>query len=355
MKKYFLTTFILIFIMAPIFSQNVRVWKRLYNKAQSVKEKRNKVEQMYRVADESFKRFVIEILDEQVSYGTVKNKLVKKDYEQWIAATVKIVAKLKIAESVERIKKVLGNIDTPLTLGQIYLDMAKTENKELIPWFNRLLYDFNLQHSQGGTVGKEPIIDGMIQALAVFNDPSSFPYVFYVAMPNYEERIRNRADQLLKNISNDPAPLCKEIILEEQDKNVRMQALKYGYESESSNEDKADMAIAALFQEVNIIGEKDAVQKLLKKEVEDLAIQYIKALKTTNPNAVKAIEAKWFRDRKVKNIRVEDTNHMINMVEALQSIATDDAVILLTTKLAYFNEKVSADFGTGYGEKEGQK
>ncbi|MCG8571948.1 MAG: hypothetical protein MJB14_17575, partial [Spirochaetes bacterium] len=45
----------------------------------------------------------------------------------------------------------------------------------------------------------------------------------------------------------------------------------------------------------------------------------------------------------------------INMVEALQSIATDDAVILLTTKLAYFNEKVSADFGTGYGEKEGQK
>lgn len=358
MKKYltYLAIFLIV-VTANSYSQgNVKLWKTLYGQAKTVKQKRDKIKEIEKIATEDFTDLILDILDEQVSYGDENRGFWKRDHEEWLYYTGKIVGRLKISEGAPKLKTLITFLDNSIYIGEMYHDIAKTGNKEMLPWLNSRLGYYNEQHYEGNIKGKEPIVNGLLNAIREFKDPSSFDVVFYAAIPNYAEPLRNLASQVAGEISNnDPANLCTAYIKKEAKNRLRFEAMKYSFNSESAVEDRALSVITAFGRELDNFEEMDVFAKQTKDELEMLAVRYLGELKTTNPEAVTLLEQKWDRDAKVKDISAEDTNRMLDIIESLQKIATEQTSQVLTRKLAYFNYTIAEDFGTGYGEKEGVK
>lgn len=355
MKKAFFYL-ILFFIFCNIYSQgSAKLWTKLYRQARSIKQKRDKVKEMSEIATNEFQSLIMDILEEQISYGAEKVFYRKKDHEEWIYYTSVIVGNLKLKDGAVKLSKLIDHVENPVMKGEMFYTIAKTDNKNLLPWLNQKLKEYNLEHELGRIGNREPVVYGLLKALDLFKNRSSFKIIFYAAIPNYSEPTRNLASKTLKAITTDPALFCKDILREYKNKMVRLEALKYAYYSDSSNEDKAEVAISALFTELGTLAEDNNYERNLKKDIENLAIQYIGELKTQNNEAVVAIEQKWDRDKKIKDIQADDTVKMLKMIDALRMIGSDGAVTVLTKKLAYFNFKAAEDFGTGYGEKEGIK
>lgn len=358
MRRYltYLTIFLLLITVNSYGQSQVKLWRILYDQAKTIKQKRDKIKEIEQVATAEFSDLILDILDEQVSYGDEKRGFWKRDHEEWLHYTGRVVGKLKLKEGAPRLKILVDYIENPIFAGEMYHDIAKTGDPQFVPWFNSKLAYYNEQHFEGNIKGKEPIVNGLLNAIREFKEPSSFDVVFYAAIPNYAEPLRNLGGQILEEITNnDPAALCTDFIKRERKNLLRFEAMKYAFNSQSAAEDKATTVITALAREIDNLEEMDVFAKQTKDELEILAVRYLGELATSNPEAVVVLEQKWDRDAKVKNISAEDTNRMLDIIEALQKLTSGDSSAVLTRKLAYFNYTISQEFGTGYGEKEGVK
>ena len=78
-------------------AQDVNYHKKIYNETTNLIEKKEKLKEIYAVADDTYKTLVIDILDEQLNYGKERNKALVKDYEEWIYYSSMTAGKLKIS------------------------------------------------------------------------------------------------------------------------------------------------------------------------------------------------------------------------------------------------------------------
>lgn len=323
----------------------------------NVSEKRNVVRDMFKEGvDERFTNFIIQILDEQVNYGRERNPNKRKDHEEWILYTARLVGRLKITKGAPRLKILYENVDNPIIKGEIVYAAGATKNREILPWINRLLKGFNEDNRSGDTKAVEPAVEGVLKALNFYRDPSSFPEVFYASLPNYSRKIKEMAQQLLKDITEEPAKLCTEIIRKERaDQKMILEAMEYAFNSNSPDEDKLEACLVALERALDTDAALDAYNLEIREVIKNTAVKHFAELKTTDKRAVDLIEKKWNSDIKYKSKKYDDVYTQLTNIEALQIIATEDAQKVLTRKIEYYNTRKQEGFETGYGEAEGGK
>lgn len=330
-------------------------WGTLYKHAVSMKDKRDKAKELYDIADESFKDITIYILREQDNYGIERSWFRRKDYEEWIMYTARTAAKLGIEEAAPYIMTLYDRLETSLYKGVLLESIGQTKNEIVVPWLNEIFRVINNSNREGKTrpEDEEIMLFGLLKSIRVFNDSSSFPHLFYARSNNYSSKIQDLADDIIAEVSSTPALLCKEVVISDPDLRVKFNALKYGFDSESSDEDKVAVCISAINQALGNVTGDDGVNKLLVSDILNTSVNYIGELASADPEAAKAIERKWNNDLLIKNPTLNDTNEQIYNIEALQEMKSEESARVLYEKFKYYNDMKKLGAKVGYGEQEG--
>jgi len=349
MLKKSIVFIIMSFLTIGLFSQstNAKTWANLYKKAISIAEKKQKMDQIFNVANQDFEGFVKDVLIEQIDYPVPKEVKEKKIYNELIFKTIQLAEKLKITGASGSIKTLYYKIDELNYRGEILYILGKLGDKSILPWLISEMGIANDLHRNGKSAGKYDIVDGAIKGLSFFKDPSSFDVLFYAAVPNYSDKIRKVALETINSITSEPAKLCASYIKKENDFTLILEALRFANKSASKNEDKISASKAALEMTFDAATTPSDLVLETKKTVQNESVSYLGELKASDDEIVKLILRKWESDKLI--------NSNIISIEALQKIGTQTAIDAIRSKLAFFNLKVKEGAGTGFSKDEGVK
>ena len=355
----------LILSIAVLFSFDVsakersaKYYETMYKSAIRMKEKRNLVKEMYKNIKDDYAQIISNIIDEQYNYGVEKDKNSFKDYEEWIYYTAMCAGTLKLSGKVEKLKAMYSYVKTPIYMGTIAHVLALTGAKdEVLPWLNEHLREMNTMVRKGsGSIGyKEEIVEGILLGMKEFKDPTSFEHVFFATVPNYSERIRKIAREILAEITDNPAPLIATFINAESDFSLVRELLAYAHKSSSSTEDKEKLYLSVLDHCLGQLVENNPENMAFKPKVEQDAVFYLGEIQAKDSLAVKLIAEKWKVDNSDKRGVAEDTNVKLTNIDALRKIGSPEAAKVLLENLNIYYTAGIQGFGTGYGTKEGNK
>lgn len=339
MKKglFSVVIFALPFLLLAEFSPTT--WRHIYkSQSSSIKLKRDNLCKISQEATIEFKSLILDILDEQVSYGIERNKSLKGDFEEWIYYGVLTAGKLELKEAVPKMKILFSHVDNPRIKGAILYYIGRTGDRAILPWLNSLMDHYNKVHAMGEIRGKEDIVYGLLRSLEFYRHPSSFHPVFYAAVPNYSERIRETAGKLLEAITDDPAPLCVKIIRTEKNRRLVYQALQYALNSSSDRKTKIETALIALEYGIDKMYTINYQNETVHRSILDLAVKALGDLEAKEPEVVAAINRKWEGDIHFRHQQIVDRASQIINIHSLEKIGTENAIAVLTAKLLYFTE-----------------
>ncbi len=356
LKKLIIIGLTFIFCLSLYAKNDAKYFRKIYSQAVDIKEKRDKVKEISLNADETFKSLILDILDEQINYGIERNVSIRRDAEEWILYTAKTAGSLKITEASIKLKALYDYVTNNIIRGEILSAIGKIGNKDNLSWLNLLMKDYNDAHRRGGAAGTKGIeeeIYGLVSALGEYKDPSSFKYLFYASIPNYSEKIRLLASETIKKVTNDPASVASDMIISEERLDIVIALVNYIYNSQSSNDGKIRIMILGVERGLATLGSKDPVTKRLQEELKDTAVTNLGNLKASSPEAVRMIERKWDENFLIKDSAKENINRILTNIDALEKIATPEAVSVLINKIKYFNDKTKDGSKTGYGQNEG--
>ncbi|MEE1289571.1 MAG: hypothetical protein UHW86_00915 [Spirochaetota bacterium] len=359
----------LILSIAVLFSFDVsakpktaKYYENMYSFAKKMKEKRDLVKRVYKDIGEgegeNYAPLISKIIDEQYNYGVEQDKNSFKDYEEWIYYTAMCAGALKLNNKAAQLKTIYTYVKSPIYLGTIAHVLALTGAKdEVLPWLNEHLREMNMMVRKGsGGIGyKEEIVEGILLGMKEFKDLTSFEHVFFATVPNYSERIREIAREVLTEITDNPAPQIATFINAEDDFSIVRELLAYAHKSSSSNEDKEKLYLSVLDRCLGQMVENNQENLAFKPKAEQDVVFYLGEIKATSAEATKLIGEKWKADNKDKSGVSEDTNVKLINIEALRKIATPEASKVLLENLRFYYTAGKAGFGTGYGTKEGNK
>ncbi len=330
------------------FTQNVKAWEILYKQSKTIKDKKEKILQITETANEDFAPLIFNILQEQVEFVPVNDAQEKKYYDEWVMNTVTIATRINVKNVSSMLKTLYQKVITPRYKGDIMVAMGKTQDKEIVDFINNELRVFNDLQKAGNIKGKEDIVDGVIRSLELLKEPSSFNYLFYAALPGYAEKTRNLAKSALNKITESPSSYCDEIIMNDPDMSIVLDALKFSYDSKSDAADKINSARFALQIGLDTFVSSEKNKAFITKDdIRDESVKYLGDLKATDKDIVTLIAKKWKMDK--------TTNSSLITIEALQKIATPESAKVLSDKLAEFNIKTREGAGTGFGKEEGER
>lgn len=343
LKISFIFIFILFNTILINSDDNLTLFRTLYYKANSLTERQEILEQMDKVITDEFKNFIMEIVVDQSNYNY--NILQTKDYENWVLTTAKIVTKLKIAEAAPFLEKIYNKCKTSITKGQLLVTIAQTGDRNYVKWFNNLLYDINNLHRANKFIKQEEIVQGIVIGLGLFADESSFEILLYDAMPYFSDNTQALAKESLEKITDNPAKLCTNIIINNPDYETKLDALIYALESNSPEEDKIEMCKSTLKKMNGVIIENKFKEKL--KALLNKSVYYLGEKRVKEKEVVDMIEEKWNNENEFYSI--------LTNIEALEKIATEDAANVLIRKLTYWNQRKKEGSKDGYLVDQGPK
>ena len=323
--------------------EDIKMWERLYYQANSFKEKQEIMKSMKDKITTEFNDLIMQIVVEQ---SNMSFKIYEaKDYENLVIHTAAIAGKLKIKESTEYLKKIYEKVNSSIAKGEILNQIGYTENTEYLPWMNDLFRDFNTKQKGKGTQGIEEIIYGLILGISAFSDESSFEYLLYAAMPHYSKKIQELAETTINKITNDPAKLCNEIILEDPDYELKIDALNFALKSASSTEAKINTCKLTVnkiqWSEVPF----NTIEK--KKELLNKSVYYLGEMKSNDDETIEMIEKKWDNET--------DYYSILFNIEALQKIGTEKAAKVLIKKIKFWNDLKKEGAKEGFTSDDGHK
>jgi len=305
---------------------NFQTQKILYKQAKNTKEKAQRIKDIYQVATEEYSKFIIDILMELSNYFLENDIMEKRNFDEWAYYSILTASKLKIKEATPFFRDLFSKISRTDYRAHILYLIGLSEDKEFLPFLNAQLKYYNNQQRFGDVKVKDMfvLVEGCLNALEVFSDPSSFYEVFY-AVNAYNERINSIAKRVRDSIAtkNDAATVCDIIIKTSDDLNLVYDALVYSFESKSSNEKKIMNCNSALERIFNQLGAEDLIKRDTLKRIKNLAVKNLGELKATDKITI----------------------------EALKKIGTEEAVRVLTDRLAFYI-KVLKEGGKVTFEKE---
>lgn len=357
MKRSFIVTLMLIATVASSFGvDNAKRWKRKYDAAVDIKGKSKVVREMVNVAEAGFEPLLIRILEEQINAG-VPSFFGRSEHEEWIKHVAYMAGELKIKEASPLLIKIYEEmkLQDAIIKGEILHAIGKINEAGDLAWLNNEMNEYNILHKAGGVKGQLETVYGLVKALEIYNSPESFSVLFYATLPNYNESIRGIAKEILQRSTDNPTPLCEEMIKDFDDMQIALEALRYGYYSNSPKEEKVKMIVAAVDTALDRMIGKDLVYNEVMRSIVNEGVVFLGDLKANSKEAIDVIEKKWNRDVFKKNVKMMDTITLLNNIEALQKIAGNDAAIVLQRKLKDYVDKKMAGSATGYGDQEGPK
>jgi hypothetical protein len=237
-----------------------------------------------------------------------------------------------------------GSQDAPLARAAALENIGKVKAVQFAPQIAQLLKDFNAKPpaDRNTQIQTERVAFGAIKALENLKEPIGYEPVFFATLGWYNVRIKSQASVSLPNIIDDPTEFLLGIVKSPSLTglnpgthmyDVKKEALYTSERSESPNDGKASVAVAALAEGWRTTT-NDVHLKGVLLEMRKLALNMIAKYTTSDVSVYPNI------DKSYKN--GGDLNEKLNAVAALKALSGDEAATLLASYVTQFHQRKQA-------------
>lgn len=305
------------------------VWGRIYRNAPSLQQKYTVMLNIVELDNRDVVPLLIEALDELNSQSIESNKkeiVIQNDLKFLI---INKLSHLKASEAGPYIFRAMKEADDPFLKGEAISALGKTGAKTYTRDISLILK--NLTLDRGNDLrGAEAIAFGCIVALERLKEPEGYAQVFYALDAGFSKRLNELGKRALQNMLEDPSEILKNILINESELKIKLNALKAVDNSKAPAERKNDVAYTALdqglgIQPTNIKGES------FLRELRMLALGMFIKNKGDNREMVKLIEKLFYINT--------DINEKITSLEVLRTMSNDEAGKALNRYLAHQNSR----------------
>ena len=229
---------------------------------------------------------------------------------------------------------VVDRFRDPLVRAEALAALGKIEAREYLPHVIRVLNDANLPNPPD-RLNTERVAYGAIISLENFADPAGFLPVYFASVGWYSDRIKNQAAKSLPLIAEDPYPFMKEILRSPGNTyRVKLSALQYSQASNTSVNNKAELAAIALEEAWNAYT-SDISEKSTLRQSRMLSMNMISEHGAANDSVYPLLE-RCYKEG-------EDTTEKEEALSTIAALATEDSARLLSDFLMDLTDKLKSD------------
>ncbi|AEF82835.1 hypothetical protein [Leadbettera azotonutricia] len=315
-------------------SEEVAVWSDMFDQANTVEEQLVYIKNVSEGALSEAEEFYAKALDKLIKeFPDLKTR------SEWDAADAAArilstrLGEAKYADAAGNLWQTVEYFPNALVKSDALIALGQTGNKALLPQVVQLLKDLNAQPQADRDMRErfERIAYGAIISLENYKDPSGYLPVFFASVGWYAERIKSQASVSLPNIMDDPTEFLLEILASPgYAYDIKHLALRTGQRSQSTDEHKASVAVAALTAGW-IASTSDVHQRLELSQMRKLALAMIRSYGTQDTAVYPQI------DKSYKN---GDRDEQLAALEALKALASEDSARLLSEYLLNLHQRV---------------
>ena len=340
---------ILIFCLAgtALFAQSeeLNAWIEGYDRAQSVAEQliyiQNIVDGNYPGAVDFYARALDKLV---LQYPDISTR------SEWDAADscARLLAfqlgEAKHSDSALNLWRTVEYFSNPLVKAEALFALGKTGNTDLLPQVIRLMNDLNTQPQADREMRErfERIAYGAILALEQYRAPEGFLPVFFASTGWYADRIKSQASISLVNIMDDPTePLLEVVNNTGYAYDIKHLALRTSERSNSSEENKAKVAVAALTEgwrnQVSDIHQRQELTQMRK-----LALNMIRRYGTVDSAVYPQLDRSYLNG---------DMDEKLAALYALDALSSEDSARLLSGYLRTIHQRRTSNTLTANDEQ----
>ena len=269
---------------------------------------------------------------------------------EWTAAdsAARILAahlgEAKYPQAAPNLWQMVDYFDNSLVKAEALMALGKIGDKTYLPHVIQLLKDLNTQPQSDREMRErsERIAYGAILSLEYYQDPEGYLPVFFASTGWYADRIKSQASISLPNILSDPTePLLEVVNSSGYAYEIKHLALRTSERSESSEENKAKVAVAALTEgwrnQVSDIHQRQELAQMRK-----LALNMLRNYGTQDPAVYPQL------DRSYKD---GDMDEKLAALQVLNALASEDSGRLLSEYLRTIHTRRQANTLTANDEQ----
>jgi hypothetical protein len=325
-------------------SQDLAMYTYLYNSAETIADRLSLLQQVEKAglsdSEEFFANALGRLLLEYPNTQALLERAAADETAQFLARVLGDKKYTPAGGNLWRVVEVFAN---PLVKAAALVGLGRVGAVNYIPQVLQTLHDLNARPAQDRT-GGERIAYGAILALENYQDISdeqrkeAAVEVYFASKGWYSDRVQNQAAASLKVIVQDPSePYISIIQGSPYSYANKYQALQDFDAANASAEEKAAVALSALAEGWRLSSDNLRSQAVLTN-IRKLAIRMINRYHPEDAAVYPLLEQSYRYGT--------DTQEKLDTVGALASLATDEAVGLLSSFLMIINGKVQSQIVT---------
>lgn len=326
-------TFVLLVVSLSFLSAGDRseVWKRMYSRAMTIDQQYAIMQNIVAMDDPSLIEVLDEALAEQISsLEDQMNRTERAKKDELMRMIVNELSALKAEESAGTIFTLYNNVDNPILQADCLVALGQIRAVDLVPQISIILRNLNFNTNSDQQVA-EILAYAAVVSLERMRDVRGFEQVFYASLGWYSRRVRDRAEEALKVISDDPTePILTILSGPDSSYKTKLTALEVESASNAPAENKSRTAVMAL-QEGLRYSPNDKTEADQLARLRQTAMVVLISNEYKNPDIAEDL-AKAFD-------RAEDINEKLIAIQAMGVNGTDETVGWLSNKLSDFNSR----------------
>ena len=349
MKRILILAFVLILIAAgtAVFAQSAELeaWTLAFNNANSVAEQliyiRNVVDGNLQGADTFYAMALTRLVTEMPNVTGQTNL----DAADNMAAILTFqLGEYEHEESAANILHVATYFENPLVRTEALIALGKIGYEIGLPHVIQTLNDLNTQPQSNIDMREraERLAFGAISSLEHYAAPEGYLPVYFASTGWYSERIRSHASTALVNIMSDPTePLLEIVENTGYSYDVKYLALQTSENSQSSDSNKARVAVAALAEGWRQQGSNNHQRQILT-QMRMLALNMIRRYRTQDEAVYPQLNRSYLNGA---------TDERLAVLYALEALASEESVRLLSDYLNTIHQRRTSNTLTPVDEQ----
>ena len=326
----------LLFASLALFAQDdtSAVWGRRYSNAQNMEQKYDILSSIVELRDAATVPVLMDAMRDLIS--TEKNLKTARDRQlnnDATRITAKALGDFKAKEAGQLLFAVVNMAREPYLKGEAIHALGKIGAEEYVDDIATMLENINLNYDTGKpSKDGEVVAYACVLALDMLKQTGAFRPLFFASIGWYsaESRVKERAAEAMIELVYDPSQYLEDLIYDEPEYFVKLQALETEYRSLAKDSAKADVAVGALRQ--GLLHHPDSVVEAANlHRLRLTALEMLSKYRTSNPETPVLLEELISRNYPV--------DEKLTAIIALGSQNTDDSVEVLVRYLKTQNDR----------------
>lgn len=329
------------FTSQALFAQNEvsAVWARLYGRTTTLEQKYQVLQSIVDQHSRDMIPVLQSALNEQIRALRNPRNLTERNLSYALLRTaVQELGRLKAAEAAPYVWEVVNSVDEPILKGESIIAIGKMGAVDYAEELALMLRNINFNYDEVENQRENEIIAyALVIALDRLKQPVGYKPVFFASTGWYsgQSRVKEKAEEALLTMVDDPTEQLAEIMVEESDYAVKIHALEAALESNAPGENKAKIASLG-FQEGMRNAANNKSEEYQLKELRMTALAAISRFSYKDETVLPVMREMVMGYRKDRSY---DEDEMLVLLNALGTFSSDGAARILSDFLAYLSER----------------